>query len=444
MGTSAASVIDAQIHQNIGDFIEVAVTTALTTSNDVVSTNLNEYDEGKDDFFNGRWCYITNYVAAGEDRKIYDYATSGGTLDVRGANFTSDSSDLATVRVYRHSFTATQRAINDAIRELSDHLFRYIEDKTLVTGNILPDASFEEWTTDTALTWYGTESNVTLAKTSTAALFRNGSFSVKSTAGAANAYYGISSDNHPKLLDLQGKTVSLYCWAYPQTANDAYIVIYTLKNDGTTTQTLTSDTTCAAGVWTLLKLENQTLNGDLEEIQIRYKVGTSGQYAYFDDARLFGVNIDEYLLPETLRDGGIYQTYVQASSGAGSSSNEYSDDIMPRDWTPIYNTSILEDGTYRYLKIPGTVDGRRIRLIGTSPLTALSTYSGTTEVSGKQVELLAAYACYCLFRNEMGVASSSDTKRLEERRNYWWGIAHDLMRTHAMAKPKRFMSLPSY
>lgn len=437
MGTTAASTIDRMVHQNIGDWVEVVLTTALTTSNDVISTNLNEYDEGKDDHFNERWVYITDKANLTKDRKIYDYETATGKLDVRGANFISDGANLATVRVYRYSYTNTIRAINDAIRELSSHLFKYVDDRSLLTGDVLWDRSFEYWTSATALTFWTSLSGAQ-AQTTTAGLYRGqrGSTSVKYTAGAASDYLYQTSTTNLRLLDLMGKTVSIYVWAYPQTTDDATITIYTLQADGTA-QTLASTTACPSGKWTLLKLENQTLNDDLVTVQLRLGVATNAQYAYFDNCRITGGDVNEYLLPESLQDGDICQVYVQDSGNA----DEMADDIMPEHWTPAHNFETFNDGTYRFIKIPHVSDERQIRLVGTSPLTELSTFSGTTEVDGKYLNLLVAYSCYCLFRNEMGVASSSDTKRLEDRRDYWWAIAHAYMNTLKMTPPKSYMNI---
>jgi len=444
MGTTAASVLDARVHQNIGDFIEVALTTALDTSVEVISTNLNKYDDGNNDHFNGRWCYVTNYVAAGEDRKIYDYVTATGALSVRGAAFTSDSSDLATVRIYRYSYTNTQRAINDAIRELSDYLFVYVDDRSLVTNNALWDGHMEYWTDSSTLTFWAVESGGTLAQTTTAGLYRGplGSTSALFTGDTDSGFFQQTSDVNPRLLDLENQTVSLYGWAYPEIADDPAITLYTLQADtAATAQTLTSTTTAVAGQWTLIKLESQALNSDLIECNFRLGNATDTATCYWDNVRLIGGAVHEYLLPERFQDGDVKQVYVQV----GGHSDYPADDIMPTEWEPVYGWEIINNGTYKFLYLPKTyANNKQIRLVGTSPLTELSTYSGTTEVSGKQVNLLVAYSCYCLFRNELGVASSEDTKRLEDRRDYWFAIAQRYKSTLGMAPPKRFMNLPNY
>ncbi len=441
---TSASTIDARIHQSIGDYIQVILTTALTTSASVVSTNLNEFDDGNNDHFNTRWCYVTDFANAGEDRKIYDYVTSGGTLSVRGASFVSDSSDKATVRVYRYSFTNTQRAINDAIRELSDYLFVYVDDRSLVTNNILWDGHMEDWTSDTALRFWAVESVGTLAQTTTAGLVRGplGTTSALFTGDTDSGFFHQTSDINPRLLDLARQTVKAYGWAYPEIENDAALVIHTVQNDTAgTVQNLTSETTAAAGQWTLLRLESQVLNDNLVDCDLRLTNATDTATCYWDNVRLIGPAIHEYLLPERFQDGEVRQVYIQSLNH----SEFPADDIMPPGWEAVYGWEIFNDGTYQFIRLPKFYpDNRQIRLVGTSPLTELSSFSGTTEVDGKYLNLLVAYSCFCLFRNELGVASSKDTKRLEDRRDYWWAISQGYKNTLTLPSPKGFMNLPSY
>ena len=55
MGVTAASVLDKRLSEAISDWLEVTVTTALTASVAVISTDLRSYDDGSDDHFNTYW-----------------------------------------------------------------------------------------------------------------------------------------------------------------------------------------------------------------------------------------------------------------------------------------------------------------------------------------------------------------------------------------------------
>lgn len=423
--------LDQRVHQAIGDWLEFDTTTDITTNNLIKSTALNEYDSSEDDHFNDYfWCYITEGNNIDKDRQVTDYATATGQLTVRGAALVAEAGAV-TVRLYRYSYTKTLRAINDALREIFPALYKPVLDTTLVTGNLLPDGSFEDWTSATALRFYSSLSGAQ-AQTTTAGLYRGmrGSTSVKYTAGAANDYLYISSDTYPRLLDLQGQSVSLKCWAYPQTADDAYVAIYTVQADGTA-QTLTSTTTCPAGKWTLLELEDQELNDNLDEIQIRFKVATSGQYVYFDSARLTGIDVQDYLLPDNLQSGNISQAYIQV----GGRSDDACDDINPQ-WYPI-NMETYHDGTYKWLYLPDKPTAKRLlKLVGYAPFTTLTNYASTIPVDDEgKLRLITALAASKLFQQEAGLASSEDRIRLKELQFEWEREYRTLKATNLMITP---------
>ncbi len=312
--TTTLATLEQRLSELIGDWIECLVTTAINADNLVVSTNLNEYDGGINDYFNGWYCYITDKANAGVERQISDYATATGTITVRGAVLADDAANLATIRVYRHSRTNKVKAINRAIEELYPSLHKRRDDLTLVTGNNLPNGHFEDWASSSYPDLYAV-TNATAAETNTAGLFRGATASSKVSATAADGYMYITSNTFPRLLDLMGHTVSFYAWAYPEVADDAFLTIYTLQADGTA-QTLNSVTTCPAGAWTRLLLGQQTLNDELVKVEFRFRVHTNAKYAYFDDAIVIGHWIYEYLLPADFQIGNIDQVYIQTSGTA--------------------------------------------------------------------------------------------------------------------------------
>jgi hypothetical protein len=438
MGTTSLSVLDQRLSEAISDWIEEDTTTNITTNTSVVSTALNKWDNARDDRFNGWWIYLTEGNNINTERLVYDYATSTGTLSCRGASFSAESGAI-TFRLYKYPYTHKVKAINKAIRDLSSVLFKNIDDRTLASGNNLPDGSFEDWTSSSALRFYAA-TNATLAQTTTAGYYRGppNTTSVKVTASAANGYLSINSSTYPKLLDMMDRNVCAYVWVYPEVDDDATIVIYTLQSDGTA-QTLTSTTACVAGAWNLLTLEDQIINDDLVYFEIRFKVATNAKYAYFDSARLFGRDIYEYVLPDSLQDGDISQVYVQATGYA----DYLGDEIHPIIWDRVWGSEIISDGTYRYLRLPYIYSsGARIRLVGTSPLTELSSFSGTTEISGELTDLLIAYAAYQLFLIEDGIPSGEDKTRFQSRADQWLMEYYRLLPSLKMMKPSGTVNLP--
>jgi len=419
--------LDERLCRAIGDWTQAAVTTALTTNTSVVSTNLLNYDHGQDDFFNNWWVYVEDYANLGADRLIYDYVTSTGTCSVRGAAFVTDGSNKATVRITRSRWDDRKSAINDALRETAAYLHQKLDDRTLVTGNILPNSSFEDWTLTTIPDYWTASGTATVAETTTAGLHRGGTSSAKLTAGAASDYFYISSANHERLLDLAGKQVSLRVWAYPEVANDAFATIYTQKADGTT-QTLTSTTACPAGKFTQLELLNQNINEDIVLFQVRLGVTTNAKYAYFEDARLTGGEVYEYVLPLEFQVGKVSNVSVQY---AGDIEDIAKDSL----YAPAFGWEIVDDGT-KYLRLSGREPyNRRIRIVGYTPFTVTSAGTSTVAISDTQANLLVEYAAYLLYSRMAGIMSADDSSKFYQK------AQEHLMKWNSLV-PRLRMTLP--
>jgi hypothetical protein len=311
-----------------------------------------------------------------------------------------------------------QDAINQAIRQIYPALYQSVDNRTLTTGSILPDGHFEEWTDATTPVYY-TKTLGTFAQTTTGGYYRGsiGSNSLKYTSGGALDYFYINSDTYPQFLDLMGRDVTFKCWAYPEVSADTYIAIYTLKAD-LTAQTLTSTTVCPLGGWTLIELENQSLNDDLVKIEFRFIVATSAKYAYFDDARVMGKPVREYLLPSEFNNGDIDRVFIQSSGYA----DDICDDLLAHDWQEDFNHGVLNDGTYNYLQLDtGYTNSRRIRVLGRKPFDTLSSDTSTIAIDGeKQVQMLLAFAAYQLYEALEGTPSVDGTSIFSGEKNKWF------------------------
>ena len=412
MGTTALSVLERRVSEQIGDYIEVAVTTAIAANTSIVSTNLRNYDGGQDSYFVDWWVYITDKANIATLRQISAYTSSTGTLTVRGASLSSDSADLATIRLHRYDRNLYVNAINDAVRETFPTFHKRVDIIELVTGNILPNSHFRDWAVSTAPDKYSMQdSNITATANTTGGNYRGGGKSMKSLTGASGAgkYVYISSDSYPRLLDLMGNQVSFYCWALPEVANDASIQIYTVKADGTA-QTLTSTTACPAGEFTLLTLEDQSLNDDLVEIQFRFKTTTASKYVYWDNARAIGRNQKEYLLPTDLVSGVLSSVEIQADGR----SDFWADDLLPRAWEEVHDWQVLDDGTDKFIRLGNLYnDDRLIRLRGYAPLSTVSAYTDTVEIDGRFLNRFVAYCKYKLYQSIEGPVASQDVGRYE-------------------------------
>ena len=403
MAVNTISLADLEqlLSQELNDDLEFTTDTDISTTNAIVSTTLNEYDDGADGHFDGWWVEITTatHPDTGKIRQTglpgtTTYATTGGVLTAMGAAFTGSTID-ATCRLHRFDPRIKSQCIIRACEAVFPTLHLRLEDISLITGNILPDP-LESFPTTATLTWWTAKSGGTIAQTTTGGQFRYGKYGCSYDAGAAGDYLYLSSDTYPRLLDLQGQTVDAYVLAYPENANDGYIEIYTSSNDGSTTQTLTSSTTNAAGVYTLLKLENQAINDDLDEIQIRLKVGTSGGYVIFESPFVGGRNMPELMLPDSFRDGELTHVYMQ---------DHFHSDVPCYDLNPFATMSggkelkfsILDEGNHRYIRFDRPPPAkRRLRLTGYEPLETLvqSTKTGTITLDEEAIPYLIKYAAF--------------------------------------------------
>lgn len=440
MGTTTLETLIEKMSINIGDFIEVATTTNITTDTNVKSTTLNNYDDGADDYFIGWWCLIDGTNNAEIERQVEDYTTSGGICDVRGANLSAETAAVD-VRLYKYSRTDKVNAIVDAILEKSPEAFIALDDRSLITNNILPDSHFDWWATATTLEHWSL-TNVTLAKTGSLRGPLN-TLSAKATdSGSGGGYFYVDSVAWPRLLDLMGNEVDFRAWALPQTANDAVLKIETWQADGTS-QSLSSTTANPITYFTLLNHDGQSLNDDLTKVRISFLITTASQHVTFDNARLIGPAVHEYLLPEDLQDGRIDQVLIQSSGYA----DYLCDDIMPPTWDRVYNWDTTNDGTYKYLYLPDTYGSeKQIRLIGRKPLEDLSgstvTGASTISLDNEKIRPLLAYACHLLFARQADQVSTVDRSMLEFESAKWLGRYNYLSKLNPR-KPSRYFHLPN-
>lgn len=429
MGTTTLLSLDQKLLEATGDWLQVTATTAIAASKLIVSTEFNNYDRGQNGIFDRYWVYIEDKANAGVSRQLGSttYATSSGTAYVYGANLSTDSANLATVRISRSNWADRQDAILRSIGELYPHLYKSIDDRSLISGNALPNSHFEDDTSGLP-THYAASNLTSQTATTTAGLYRGqrGSQSIKLVASAGNGYLYITSNDWPQLLDLRDTTVSFKCWMYPEVADDVTLVIYTITADGTE-QTLTSTTTTYADKWTLVELEDQEINDDITEIQFRFKITTNAKYVYIDDARVTGKTIYDYRLPDTI--GDISKVYLQASGN----SDDICDDIsLSVRYNLLFGWDIIDDGLYKYLHIPYTISSkRRIKLEGTQPYEVLSSSSDTiaTDDVG-EVSLIVAYAAYLLHEGNAGPISADDTEKYDREMIRFYSKYQRLLMQH--------------
>lgn len=398
------------------DYLTFNTTTNITTDNYVISTTLGEYDESEDNHFGGGddrwWVYVSGTANVGVSRRASAYSAASTRITVEGAAFAAESAAI-TCYISRYPWARYTESIIASCTELYDALYVPVDSRILVTGNILPDGSFESWASSTTLNWW-TAGSATLTKTSDHTYIKGqrGSFSAKVTAGGAADYIELTSITYPRLLDLSGKEVSAYVWAYPEVTDDPTIELYTLDT-ASSAQTLTSTTSATAAMFTKLELEDQQFNENLNYVRIRLKIATNAKYCYFDDMYLSGMRLSEYLLPDEFIEGNLAEIRIQSTG--------YSDEAF-YDQDPFQTNyvnqdipfDIISDGTYPYIKLLRDVPTeRRLRLIGKKPLETMAANTTTITIDAWRVPLVTARARMIFWERQSVPISSKDKSIFE-------------------------------
>lgn len=423
MSTTLLS-LDQKLLESLGDWIQHLVTTSLTTSTSIVSTHLAKY-RWTADTYNRYWCYIEDYNNAG-DHFISDDDGANTLTSVDTFVVEAPTTDKATFRLSRYPWADRIRAIETARKQIYPDLFRFLDNRDLITGNILPPFN---WSTTALLDVY-TEPTGTLLKTTDGDYVRGGSSSAKVTGSGANDVLSIDSTDYPRLLDLMGNSIDFKCWAYPvDAADDAFLTIQWTTSAGASA-TVNSTTACPKGQFTLLEIEDQAIPDDIVQIQFRMRVLTTAQNVYFGQPRVTGLDIHEYLLPKDAQDGLVTRVFVQSTGSA----DDACDDLHPQ-FQEIFDSHTIDDGSYKYLYLPTSLSERQIRLIGYYPLETLSAAADTITPDGKEIELLIAYAKYIFYKQRSQPVSSEDRTRYKEEEV-------DAYRDYVMLKNLRMITPP--
>ena len=136
MGTTTGLQLDQRLSESIGDWISHPVTANIAANTVIQCNHLGQYDNAGDKYWENQWVFITSKNNANIERKVRFSYTANAVLNVYGNNLTADT-NVADIRIYRHSHTQKLRAINDAIREIYPDLFREVDDTSIVCNSAL-------------------------------------------------------------------------------------------------------------------------------------------------------------------------------------------------------------------------------------------------------------------------------------------------------------------
>lgn len=407
------SLIDTmhELSKQMGDYWSNGTIGTCSTSTIVDSSLANKTSD---------WITLDSYILAYdvgfttaddyEERKIT--SLSGTTLTLTGAVLSDTPNNTDTTYTIHRLFSPSEkrRAIISALRKVYPALYKEIRDESHVSGNWLKDGSFEKWTTSTSLT-YWTATGLTATQTSTAGLFKHGSYSVSlGTAGTLAQ----SITNNEQLKRLAGQPVTFTL----QMKSSATGVNRISINDGITTTYSEYYTSDSYGTgWT----ENENPlsvtatigdNPTAVTFTIHYASGT----VYVDDARV----ISSGNAPIYIGDLGLFRnTPLQVFI-------EPVDYYDGNDWNLVRDAKFDTVNGYMYLPDRYHFDVR-LRIIGNTTLNYYDTsnvigtdWADTISIEQPQLDIIIAQAILNLYQ-EMSLPNfgSGTRKEYMEVMQYW-------------------------
>lgn len=438
MAATMDQVVTA-LSKETGDWFEgTADTNATNPTYTIVDTALVEkQDDWVTDGASGEqpsYVYIktdaggSSAAPEGEERKISSLDASTYTMLVSSDYpFSAGVANGDTYEIHRtFSRNEKEQAIVHACNEAFPHVYKEIQNRSIVIGDWLANGDFEKWTSSSAPdNWV--VSGLTASKDGTNAYtFGLGSsyaclFSASGAAGYIKQDIGQIQD----LRYLAEKTVKFYVWGYTSGADELCLGI----TDGTTT-VYGNHTSHASSTkvyhpgdstYRLMWVE-LTIDENPTEVTFTIFYNTSDANAYVDkacviagDTYVYNISYYDFYNDRPLR---VYRLI-----GADAD-----------DDTPAINPQkVLLDSSQYHADPSGKLyidcnlsDGTRLELVGIGLLTTpVSTYGGGTAVSteidnmNKEGKIVVAEAAKYLCQRRMHNSITQDIQRWQQLYAYW-------------------------
>jgi len=387
-----------RVCRDLGSWIEGTTTsTGGSAGISLISSAMADYDE---DAFRDKYAYITdssNSTVAYSFRKIKNNQQPSGTVFPYRA-FPAQIASGLSFAIVDFDISEVKESINVAIKDSFPALAVPVIDTTLVTGNILENASFEVWTAATYPDYWAV-STATAAEDTTNVI--HGTSSVKLSVAAG--YLHLSSNSCARLRDLENKAVAFYCWVKTAADSNARLGIYTKTQSGTEATTY-SDYHTGGDEWEKLELENVSIPDDLAVVQIRLCISKTTA-AYFDNAYLLTGN-EEFTLPDTLTQPvAVYEC-------------NSADDFNVTSWYPCDWEIVNKSGT-KYIRVYGASGGNKIEIRGLKTHTALSSETSTIDITPEWEKIIVAGAISNLLRSKASNINSQDKGTVLKEADRW-------------------------
>lgn len=373
------------------------------------TTNLKDYSNNK---FQNWWALITSGTYSGQVRRVSSSTQSTGTITPVVAFGGVIVSGVTYELTPYHPTNDLRWALNKAGRECPEvHISLVNED--LVTGNILPNGSFEDFIASASVPDFWALVGDSSAKNTS--VRRYGKAAVSVTRSGADSYIHCSDTQWRPLLDLGGYTPYFEAWVYCATASVARLGISV--DGGTPTY---SSYHTGSSKWELLRV-SKVITDSPKSLSFRCYVDTSNAIGYFDYARILSDNITAYVIPGVFQSKPPTQVWVQkegTAHGDESSCDDLGEVLAYEEW-PWVRFEYDDDNGLWLMRITRRPDtGLKIRLVGVKPPDEVTNDTDTVSLDLPELDLLYSWAAWRLHRH-LSQQTSSPAEYLTKAAVNW-------------------------
>lgn len=404
MSNITLATLREYVARELGLWKEYATTSAGSTSLDtLVSSQIADYD---DESLREHFVLITDSTDTsleGNVRRIKLNQSPSGTVNVYRP-FGTQVPSASTFELMKHDPDEITKFINRTIRDSYPYLCKLIVDTSLVSGSIIPNGHFDDWTVATYPDYW--RNSVTTASKSTT-IWGGTSSLYSCQLGTAAGYLYLSSDNYPALMKTQAGSISVYCWVKTAAASNAYMTVVGTNVAGTATTTTSvnkSTTTVTqyhtgAGEWELLAVENASIPDNLAEVQIRLYIATTTA-AQFDNC-FASTGETEYLMPSSLDE--VLHIFECNSANDQAISGRVRQDFY-----------IIDKSGTKYLMIPNAGSGKHLEVLGYNIYSELSADTSTIDLTSSWERAIIAGSVGKILRSIATTISSKDSEDIKK------------------------------
>ncbi len=430
--SSPLSAMRQGLAEYLGEWI-AGTTTAngnLGGTTFIDTTNLVNF---ANDRFNSYWGLITSGAYATQVRRAKDSIQASGQVETESA-YGGQILSGKTYELHRYHPTNELRwALNRGIQEAFPDLKMSLINEDLITGNALPNGSFEDFITSASVPDYWALVGAGATSAKEVSSVRYGKSSVSLTRAGTDCYLHCSDVQWRPLLDLGNDTPWLEVWVLATVASRARIGVSV--NGGTPTY---SSYHTGSNTWELLRVSTP-IAASPNSISVRLCVDTGNTTAYFDGARVLSSDVSTYVLPGAFLNKPPAEVWLQnygKTSGDESPCDDFGETYPFSRFLGCRPEYDNDRGVWLLRLTQRPTTGYRLRLVGDEYPAELAADTDTVPLEHSQLNLLYRKAAELLFER-----LANGTTNLTAKQDYLSKMQIEATK-YALLKPR--VAMPGY